>query len=172
MRGPRFALARLYGNCTMHKFTCSMLSPLQRAAQRPRGRRHRRRCLRARTRPCRDRCRPALLRAIRCGGTGRLCHGRTPRAAKIALATLMKAIRLEGESALVPVPLDERGKPAFAKRGMHFNGWTFGSPYSFRTWTEQEWSWRAIPGSSWTSASGVVCYPLCLDLRIANEQAG
>ena len=65
--------------------------------------------------------------------------GRTPRGTKLALATLMKAIRLEGKSALVPVPLDEHGKPAFAKRGMHFNGWAFKSPYSFRSWTEQDW---------------------------------
>ena len=68
-----------------------------------------------------------------------IAAGRTPRGTKLALATLMKAIRLEGESALVPVPLDEHGKPAFAKRGMHFNGWPFKWPYSFRTWTEQDW---------------------------------
>ena len=31
------------------------------------------------------------------------------------------------------------GKPAFAKRGMHFNGWPLNYPYSFRSWTEKDW---------------------------------
>lgn len=81
----------------------------------------------------------------------------------------MKAIRLEGESALVPVPLDERGKLAFAKRGMHFNGWTFGSPYSFRTWTEQECRGERSP-----AVHGPVhpVWSACLDFCIAIEQAG
>lgn len=65
--------------------------------------------------------------------------GRSPRGTKIALATLMKAVRIEGKSAFVPALVDVRGKPAFAKRGLHFNGWAFKSPYSFRNWREEDW---------------------------------
>ncbi len=65
--------------------------------------------------------------------------GRSPRGTKIALAALMKAVRIEGKSAFVPALLDVSGKPAFAKRGLHFNGWAFKSPHSFRNWREEDW---------------------------------
>ena len=51
----------------------------------------------------------------------------------------MKTIQVEGRSAFVPAALHVSGKPPIAKRGMHFNGWAFNSPYSFRNWSEEEW---------------------------------
>jgi hypothetical protein len=51
----------------------------------------------------------------------------------------MKAIRAEGKSAFIPAPLDVLSTPAFAKRGLHFNGWAFNAPYSFRGWREENW---------------------------------
>ncbi len=68
-----------------------------------------------------------------------LATGSTPRGTKIALGLLMKKIQSDGMSAFVPVTLDVSGKPAFAKRGMHFNGWAINYPYTFRTWTEEDW---------------------------------
>jgi hypothetical protein len=68
-----------------------------------------------------------------------LAAGGTPRGTKIAMAALMKRIRVAGKSAFVAAPLDVRGKPSFAKRGMHFNGWAFNAPYSFRNWREKDW---------------------------------
>jgi len=68
-----------------------------------------------------------------------IATGATPRGTKAALSTLMKAIQTERQSAFVPAKLDLLGRPAFAKRGMHFNGWAFKSPYSFRAWREEDW---------------------------------
>ncbi len=68
-----------------------------------------------------------------------LATGSTPRGTKIALGLLMKKIQSEGTSAFVPAGLDVSGKPAFAKRGMHFNGWAINYPYTFRSWTEEDW---------------------------------
>ncbi len=65
--------------------------------------------------------------------------GRGPRGTKAAMGVLMKAIRVEGKSAFVPDTLNLTGKPALAKRGMHFNGWAFEYPYSFRSWREEDW---------------------------------
>jgi hypothetical protein len=68
-----------------------------------------------------------------------LCAGRTPHGTKAALAVLMKSIRFEDGSAFVSTSLNKTGKPAMAKRGMHFNGWAFQYPYSFRCWSEADW---------------------------------
>ena len=65
--------------------------------------------------------------------------GADPRGTKAALAALMKLIRAEGKSPFVAAPLDLHSKPAFAKRGMHFNGWPFNYPHSFRRWREEDW---------------------------------
>ena len=65
--------------------------------------------------------------------------GATPRGTKLSLAALMKLIRSEGGSAFVEGPLEVTGKPAFARRGMHFNGWPFNYPYTFRAWREEDW---------------------------------
>lgn len=68
-----------------------------------------------------------------------LVAGSTPRGTKFALGLLIKEIRAEGKSAYLPAALDLHGKPAFAKRGMHFNGWAINYPYSFRCWREEDW---------------------------------
>jgi hypothetical protein len=73
------------------------------------------------------------------GVTYVITAGTTSRGTKAALAMLMKAIRVEGKSAFVPASLSLVGKPALAKRGMHFNGWAFNYPYSFRSWREEDW---------------------------------
>ncbi len=65
--------------------------------------------------------------------------GREPRGTKAALAALMKAVRIDGRAAVVPASLDVQGKPAFARRGMHLNGWPLNYPYSFRNWREEDW---------------------------------
>ncbi len=81
-----------------------------------------------------------LLKALSRDGTDYLlAAGATPQGTKAAVGALMKAIRAEGKSAYVRLPLDLAGKPAFAKRGMHFNGWAFNYPYTFRGWREQDW---------------------------------
>ena len=68
-----------------------------------------------------------------------IATGATPRGTKLALGVLMKALQFEGKTVFVPASLQLTGKPAFAKRGMHFNGWAISPPYSFRTWSEKEW---------------------------------
>lgn len=65
--------------------------------------------------------------------------GNTPHGTKNALAALIKAIQIEGKSAKLPSSLNRIGKPTYAKRGMHFNGWAFNYPYSFRNWREADW---------------------------------
>ena len=65
--------------------------------------------------------------------------GTAPSGTKVALGILMKAIQAEGQSAYVPASLCVTGKPALAKRGLHFNGWAFHYPYSFRSWREKDW---------------------------------
>jgi hypothetical protein len=81
-----------------------------------------------------------LLQAFSKDGTEYIvAAGVTPRGTKAALSMLMKAVQIEEKSASVPTELNLTGKPPIAKRGMHFNGWTFNSPYSFRTWREEDW---------------------------------
>ena len=46
----------------------------------------------------------------------------------------MKAIQIDKRSASVATPIDIVHKPAISQRGMHFNGWAFKNPYSFRDW--------------------------------------
>lgn len=73
------------------------------------------------------------------GITSVIVTGRTPRGTKAALGILMKALQIEEGSAFISVALNVTGKPALAKRGMHFNGWAFNYPYSFRSWGEDDW---------------------------------
>ena len=81
-----------------------------------------------------------LLKTVPQGeGTWIVAAGTTPQGTKNALAALMKAIQIEATSASLPSPLERFGQPAYAKRGMHFNGWAFNSPYSFRNWREADW---------------------------------
>ena len=81
-----------------------------------------------------------LLRCVSKDGTRYvLVAGSAPRGTKVALGMLMKQIIAEGKSAFVPASLDLLGKPSFAKRGMHFNGWAINYPYSFRCWREEDW---------------------------------
>lgn len=81
-----------------------------------------------------------LLRTVQKGGTTWIIvAGGTPHGTKNGLAALMKAIQIEGKSAGIPVTLNKIGRPAYAKRGMHFNGWAFNYPYSFRNWREADW---------------------------------
>jgi hypothetical protein len=65
--------------------------------------------------------------------------GATPRGTKAGIAALLKRVRAEGRSAFIETPLDVTSRPAFAKRGLHFNGWPFSYPYTFRAWREQDW---------------------------------
>jgi len=65
--------------------------------------------------------------------------GAEPRGTKAAVAALMKNIRAEGKLPFVAAPLDLHSKPAFATRGLHFNGWPFAYPHSFRRWREEDW---------------------------------
>lgn len=81
-----------------------------------------------------------LLKVVTKGdATYVIAAGATPHGTKAALGKLMKTIQGEGKSAFVPAGLDVLGKPTFAKRGMHFNGWPLNYPYSFRGWSEKNW---------------------------------
>jgi hypothetical protein len=81
-----------------------------------------------------------LLKTVRKEGmTCVVATGVTSRGTKAALAALMRTIQVEGQSVLVPAGLDLLSKPAFANRGMHFNGWAFNHPYTFRSWREADW---------------------------------
>ncbi len=81
-----------------------------------------------------------LLRtASKDGANYILVTGSTPRGTKIALGLLMKKIQADGKSAYVPATLNVLGKPAYALRGMHCNGWAINYPYTFRSWTEGDW---------------------------------
>ena len=81
-----------------------------------------------------------LLKVAAKGGCN-LCdrRGRRPARHEGRPGTLMKAIQVEGNRRSCRPSLDVLGKPAFAKRGMHFNGWAFDYPYSFRNWREKDW---------------------------------
>ncbi len=81
-----------------------------------------------------------LLRSVSRDGTDYVVAvGASSRGTKAELATLIKTIRVEGRSAFVPAALNLSGKPPLARRGMHFNGWAFNAPYSFRSWREADW---------------------------------
>jgi hypothetical protein len=81
-----------------------------------------------------------LLKSIsKDGGQFLVAVGITPQGTKSAVYALMKMIRPSDHSAVVPAVLDILSKPTFTKRGMHFNGWSFNYPYSFRRWSEQDW---------------------------------
>jgi len=81
-----------------------------------------------------------VLKTARKNGTDCiLAAGATPRGTKAAVAALMRRIRVEGNTAFLPSPLDVLSKPAFSKRGMHFNGWAFNYPHTFRAWREEDW---------------------------------
>jgi hypothetical protein len=81
-----------------------------------------------------------LIRAVPNGKKALLVVvGATPHGTKYGLANLMKLIRVEGRSPHIPAETDIVSTPAFAKRGMHFNGWSFNYPYTFRCWREEDW---------------------------------
>lgn len=65
--------------------------------------------------------------------------GATPAGTKFAISRLMKLIQRSGSTASVECPVSILEKPSIARRGMHFNGWAFGYPYTFRCWAEQDW---------------------------------
>jgi hypothetical protein len=68
-----------------------------------------------------------------------VASGTAPRGTKAAVAALMKTIGVIGRSAFVFAPLDCLIRPSFAVRGMHFNGWAFNYPHTFRSWREEDW---------------------------------
>lgn len=65
--------------------------------------------------------------------------GETPMGTKNALGRLMMRIRSRGGEPYVELADSLVSKPSFARRGMHFNGWAFGYPYTFRKWKEEDW---------------------------------
>ena len=65
--------------------------------------------------------------------------GATPLGTKNAVGRLMLLIRSKGSEPYVEMTDSQVSKPSFARRGMHFNGWPFGYPYTFRKWKEQNW---------------------------------
>jgi hypothetical protein len=80
-----------------------------------------------------------LKSAVKNGKPCVIVAGGTPRGTKLALAALMKAIRVQEKTPFVPATLDVVGKLAFANRGMHLNGWPLAYPYTFRSWREADW---------------------------------
>lgn len=65
--------------------------------------------------------------------------GATPHGTKTGLVALARRIQVQGRTAYLDGPLAVVGKPTWAKRGMHFNGWAFNYPYTFRAWREEDW---------------------------------
>jgi hypothetical protein len=65
--------------------------------------------------------------------------GETPMGTKNAVGRLMLLIRSRGREPNIEMTDSLVSKPSFARRGMHFNGWPFGYPYTFRKWKEQDW---------------------------------
>jgi hypothetical protein len=65
--------------------------------------------------------------------------GLTPTGTRNGLAAFMRLIRADKNGPSIPAPLDIQSKPSFQVRGMHFNGWAFKHPYSFRSWAEKDW---------------------------------
>ncbi len=65
--------------------------------------------------------------------------GETAMGTKNALGRLMMLIRSRGGEPYVEMTDSLVSKPSFARRGMHFNGWPFGYPYTFRKWKEEDW---------------------------------
>jgi hypothetical protein len=81
-----------------------------------------------------------LVKVVRANGVSYIvATGSGPRGTKVALGILMKALQTGDKSAFVAASLRLSGNPALAKRGMHFNGWAFNYPYSFRSWREADW---------------------------------
>lgn len=68
-----------------------------------------------------------------------IAAGAMPRGTMAAVYALMRSIRVDEQTPYLPEPLDVRTMPAFATRGLHFNGWPFNYPHSFRRWTERDW---------------------------------
>lgn len=68
-----------------------------------------------------------------------IASGVSPHGTKAAISALLKTIRCEGKKISLPSQLNTVGKPAYAKRGIHLNGWPLAYPYTFRSWTEQDW---------------------------------
>ncbi|MHB0958875.1 MAG: discoidin domain-containing protein [Pirellulaceae bacterium] len=81
-----------------------------------------------------------ILKSIRRDGKPFLiAAGASTRGTKYAVARLMKTLRTDGGSATVDAALDITSQPAFAVRGLHFNGWSFDYPHTFRRWRERDW---------------------------------
>jgi hypothetical protein len=80
-----------------------------------------------------------LQTAVKGGRNIVIARGSSPRGTKAALAALMKRIEVDAGVPYLDGPLNIVSKPSFSTRGMHFNGWPFGYPYSFRGWSEADW---------------------------------
>ena len=68
-----------------------------------------------------------------------IASGISPHGTKAAMGALLKTIRCDGKKISLPSQLNTVGKPPYAKRGIHLNGWPLAYPYTFRSWTEQDW---------------------------------
>lgn len=81
-----------------------------------------------------------LIKSISRGGKHQLMVlGATDMGTRNGLAALATMIRSEGKHAYIEAPVNIISKPSVSVRGVHFNGWSCRSPYSFRRWTEAEW---------------------------------
>ena len=98
--------------------------------------------------------------------------GATPAGTKFAISRFMKLIRWTGSAASVQSPISIVEKPSFVKRGMHFNGWAFGYPYTFRGWTEQNWK-SYIDMLTHMGVNLVYIWPFmeCIPLPLSAEDA-
>lgn len=65
--------------------------------------------------------------------------GEAPPGTKYGLGQLMIMIRVRDAVPFIELTDPLVSKPSFKKRGMHFNGWPFGYPYTFRKWKEADW---------------------------------
>jgi len=87
-----------------------------------------------------------------------LAAGATPKGTRHAVLALRAEIHAEGNARYVAADLDRTTRPAYAVRGMHLNGWPMHRPYSFRSWTEDDW-WRYIDMLAQMGANLVYLWP-------------
>lgn len=81
-----------------------------------------------------------LIKAITKGSSQYLIvAGATDKGTRNGLAALAMMIRSEAKRAHIEIHAEIISKPSVSVRGVHFNGWSCRSPYSFRRWTEAEW---------------------------------
>jgi len=73
------------------------------------------------------------------GNTCIVVAGFTPQGTRSGVIALMRMIRFDGTAPFVDAQLNIRNKPHLRVRALHLNGWATNYPYTFRSWSEENW---------------------------------